>query len=291
MPPSPPDEATVMSPNRTLIANNRNLKHLLEPVSKIEVRTVFESICEDAKMISDNDPAMQSSFELVLYLGLWAVIVYRVANYLYTQYNWRFLAKLMSLFARIITGVEIHPAATIGPGLFIDHGCGVVIGETAVVGRNVILFHGCTLGGTGKECGKRHPTIGDRVVIGAGAKILGNITLGSDVKVGAGSVVVKSAPDNCTIVGVPGRCIPNKTVVQEEPREEHKENLPDVDGQAIRALYKRNIRLENDLEKLRQKLPDYSTVLHHSPEKTESAEVYLKLLMTDGDNMIYADGI
>jgi serine O-acetyltransferase len=260
-------------------------------VSKTSLAQVWDSIKQDTYTIRGNDPALKHSCELVLYLGLWAVIVYRLSNYIYNEYNLHFTAKILSLFIRIITGIEIHPAAQIGPGLFIDHGCGVVIGETAVIGSNCILFHGCTLGGTGKEWGKRHPTIGDNVVIGAGAKILGNITLGDNVKVGAGSVVVKSSPSDGTIIGIPGRFIPNKRDIYVET-DIHHDNMPDVDGSAIRALYRRNIKLANDLSNLKSHMPEISA--ETSPQQTLSEisdEQCLALLTADRDVMEYADGI
>jgi serine O-acetyltransferase len=143
---------------------------------------------------------------VVTYPGVHAVAMHRVAHAL-----WRarvpFLPRLLSQWSRFLTGIEIHPGATIGRGFFIDHGMGVVIGETTVIGDNVTLYQGVTLGGTGRETGKRHPTLGDDVVVGCGARVLGNITIGNDVRIGAGSVVVRSVPDDCTVVGVPGRIV------------------------------------------------------------------------------------
>jgi serine O-acetyltransferase len=279
-----------MGGSARLLAKNVNASH--EKIRNlIPFSQVISNIREDANMVTENDPALKYTYELVLYLGLWAVITYRFANYIYMHYDLHFAAKLMLLIARILTGVEIHPAANIGPGLFIDHGCGVVIGETAIIGSNCILFHGCTLGGTGKELGKRHPTIGDRVVVGAGAKVLGNITLGNDVKIGAGSVVVKSATDNCTIVGIPGRAIPRDTADEREMI--RKEQIPDVDAQAIRALYRRNLQLENDLADLREQFPEIASS-PLKPKKTEmeiSDELYLSLLTHRDNMMLFADGI
>jgi serine O-acetyltransferase len=170
---------------------------------------VFQNIKEDVNMIVENDSALKSRFEVVLYLGLWATCTYRIANYLYLRYHLKILPKLLTVAAQIITGVEIHHAAKIGPGLFIDHATGVVVGETSEIGSNCILFHGSTLGATGLEHGKRHPTLGNRVFVGAGAKILGNITIGDNCRVGAGSVVLKDVPPNCTVVGVPGKIKPH----------------------------------------------------------------------------------
>lgn len=157
--------------------------------------------------IKREDPAAKSSLEIVLcYAGLHAVWIHRSAHWLYRHKRY-VLARLISQVARVFTGIEIHPGAKIGQRLFIDHGTGVVIGETAEIGDDVLLYQGVTLGGTGNERGKRHPTVGNRVVIGTGSAILGNIKLGDDVKVGAGSVVVHSVPDGCTVVGIPARVV------------------------------------------------------------------------------------
>jgi serine O-acetyltransferase len=155
--------------------------------------------------IFDRDPAARNSLEVVLlYSGLHAVVYHRFAHAL-TKARVPLIPRLVSQMARFLTGIEIHPGAEIGEGLFIDHGMGVVIGETTVVGNNVTLYQGVTLGGTGKEKGKRHPNIGDNVVIGTGAKILGNITIGANSYIGANAVVLKDVPPNATVVGVPGR--------------------------------------------------------------------------------------
>ncbi len=157
--------------------------------------------------IKREDPAAKSSLEILLcYSGLHAVLLHRVAHWLYRHKRY-VVARCISQGARILTGIEIHPGAKIGQRLFIDHGTGVVIGETAEVGDDVLLYQGVTLGGTGNERGKRHPTVGNRVVIGTGAAILGSIKLGDDVKVGAGSVVVHSVPEGCTVVGIPARVV------------------------------------------------------------------------------------
>jgi len=160
---------------------------------------------DEVRATRDRDPAARSSFEiLLLYPGLHAVITYRITNFLF-RHHVLFFPRMISQFSRWLTGIEIHPGAKIGHGLFIDHGMGVVIGETTIVGNNVTLFQGVTLGGTGKETGKRHPTLGDNIVVGAGAKVLGNIAVGSNSYVGANAVVLKDVPENTTIVGVPGR--------------------------------------------------------------------------------------
>jgi serine O-acetyltransferase len=160
---------------------------------------------DEIKAAKERDPAAKSSLEIVfLYSGLHAIIFYRIANLLF-RFKVPLIPRFISQFAKFITGIEIHPGAKIGRGLFIDHGLGVVVGETSIIGNNVTLFQGVTLGGTGKERGKRHPTIGNNVVIGAGAKVLGNIIIGDNSYIGANAVVIKSIPPNATVVGVPGR--------------------------------------------------------------------------------------
>ncbi len=161
----------------------------------------------DVKAILTRDPAARNALEVMLcYPSFWANLFHRMANALW-RHHLKLLARVLSQFSRFVTGIEIHPGAAIGPGLFIDHGSGVVIGETSVLGRDVTLYQGVTLGGTGKDTGKRHPTLGDRVVVGSGAKILGPFTVGDDAKIGAGAVVLKEVPERCTVVGNPGRIV------------------------------------------------------------------------------------
>ncbi|NPV80593.1 MAG: serine O-acetyltransferase [Firmicutes bacterium] len=168
---------------------------------------MIEQVRQDIRAVMDRDPAAKSVFEVLLcYPGLHALWIHRIAHFLYMRRMF-LLARLLSQFARWLTGIEIHPGARIGKGFFIDHGMGVVIGETAEIGDNVTLYQGVTLGGTGKEKGKRHPTIGNNVMISAGAKVLGSITIGDNCKIGAGAVVIKSVPPGCTVVGVPGRIV------------------------------------------------------------------------------------
>lgn len=165
------------------------------------------SLREHIQTIKREDPAAKSSLEILLcYPGLHALAFHRASHFLY-RHRWFVPARMLSQFARWLTGIEIHPGAKIGKRLFIDHGMGVVIGETAEIGDDVLLYQGVTLGGTGNQRGKRHPTLGNRVVVGTGAAVLGNIILGNDVKVGAGSVVVHSVPDGATVVGIPGRVV------------------------------------------------------------------------------------
>lgn len=167
----------------------------------------FKDVREDIRAVLEQDPAARNSFEvLVCYPGIWSVILHRPAHFLY-RHNMKLLARIISQIARWFTGIEIHPGAVIGRRCFIDHGMAVVIGETTEIGDDVTIYQGVTLGGTGKDTGKRHPTIGDHVVISSGAKVLGPFKVGNNVKIGAGSVVLKEIPDNCTVVGIPGAIV------------------------------------------------------------------------------------
>jgi len=166
-------------------------------------------VFEDIRAVFERDPAARSIWEVLLYPGLHAIFWHRIAHFLY-QHRFFFIARLISQIVRFFTGIEIHPGAKIGKGFFIDHGMGVVIGETTEIGDNVTLFQGVTLGGTGKEKGKRHPTIGNNVTIAAGAKVLGNIKIGDNVNIGAGSVVIRDVPSYSTVVGVPGRVVKHR---------------------------------------------------------------------------------
>ena len=182
--------------------------------SKIALVRGIKRVIDDINNIKDKDPAAKSLFEIILlYPGFHALLSYRIANKL-KKWKIPFIPRLISQLARFFTGIEIHPGATIGEKFFIDHGMGVVIGETTIIGDNVLIYQGVTLGGTGKDQGKRHPTIGDRVTIGAGAKVLGNITIGSDSNIGAGSVVIDDVPEHSTVVGIPGRITRQRFFVQ-----------------------------------------------------------------------------
>ena len=168
---------------------------------------MFAQIKEDLNAIMLRDPAAKSRLEAALcYPGLHAIWLHRIAHSLYTK-GWIVLPRMINTFSRFLTGIDIHPGAKLGPGLFIDHGMGLVIGETAELGSNVTLYQGVTLGGTGKETGKRHPTIGDNVVVSSGAKILGSFTVGANSKIGSGSVVLHEVPPNSVVVGIPGRVV------------------------------------------------------------------------------------
>jgi serine O-acetyltransferase len=208
---------------------------------------MFGAIREQIETIFRRDPAARSVIEIVLcYPGFHAILLHRAAHRLYRG-GWFTLARMVSQLSRTLTGIEIHPGARIGRRFFIDHGMGVVIGETSEIGDDVLVYQGVTLGGTGKDTGKRHPTVGHGVVIGTGAKILGNIRIGDFVKVGAGSVVVRPVPDHCTVVGVPGRIVGNLDAGA-EPLEHGK--LPDPQGQAIDDLSRRVSQLEAELRAL-----------------------------------------
>jgi len=210
---------------------------------------MFRQIREQIQTIFQEDPAAKSVLEIVLcYPGFHAILLHRLSHRLY---RWKvpILPRFLSQVGRFFTGIEIHPGARIGRRFFIDHGMGVVIGETAEIGDDVLLYQSVTLGGTGKECGKRHPTIGNHVVIGAGAKVLGNITIGNHVKIGANSVVIRSVPDHSTVVGIPGRIVRGRGDVE---RDLDHGRLPDPQGQAVEDLARRIERLEQELERARQ---------------------------------------
>jgi serine O-acetyltransferase len=208
---------------------------------------VLKAIREDLRAVFDRDPAATSWLEVVLtYAGFHAVMAYRVSHWLKTH-RVPFLPRFISQAARMLTGIEIHPSATIGSGFFIDHGMGVVIGETAEIGDYVTLFQGVTLGGTGKERGKRHPTLGSHVVVGAGAKILGGITVGDNVKIGANSVVLKNVSANSTVIGVPARVIKTQGERLPDATMDHI-NLPDPISDRLMALEQELIELRKKLE-------------------------------------------
>src|ERR1700691_5261302 len=201
---------------------------------------MFRAIREQIDTVFKRDPAARSVLEIVLcYPGFHAILLHRIAHRLYRG-GWFTMGRVVSYVSLILTGIEIHPGARIGRRFFIDHGMGVVIGETAEIGDDVLLYQGVTLGGTGNEKGKRHPTLGNRVVVGAGAKVLGGIRIGDDVKIGAGTVVVRPVPDNSTVVGIPGRSVRTRGgggVL------EHG-TLPDPEGQALEDLAQRVSELE-----------------------------------------------
>jgi len=210
---------------------------------------MLKTLHRDIQSVFDRDPAARSVLEVLLcYPGLYAVWGYRLSHWLW-RHRLKLLGRYVSQIMRWFTGIEIHPGATIGPGLFIDHGMGVVIGETAELGEEVTLYHTVTLGGTSLQKGKRHPTLGDRVTVGAGAKILGPIVIGSDSRVGANAVVVKSVPSNSVVVGVPGQIIARSKphTAKDRPDLEHS-LLPDLVGVTLQSLIARVDELERRVD-------------------------------------------
>jgi serine O-acetyltransferase len=206
---------------------------------------VLNALIADFKIIFERDPAARNWLEVLFcYPGLQALWLHRLAHWLYNL-GLPFIPRLISHLSRFVTGIEIHPGAQIGRGVFIDHGMGVVIGETTIIGDYALIYQGVTLGGTGKESGKRHPTLGENVVVGTGAKVLGNIQLGNNARIGAGSVVLRDVPADCTVVGVPGRVV-HRSGERVDPLEHGR--LPDSEAQVIRALVDRIEFLEQQLQ-------------------------------------------
>ncbi len=234
---------------------------------------MFERLKQDVRVVFERDPAARSVLEVVFcYPGLHVIWFHRLAHWLYNR-GWVLLPRLISNLARLLTGIEIHPGAKIGEGLFIDHGMGVVIGETAEIGANVTLYQGVTLGGTGKEKGKRHPTIGDNVVIATGAKVLGSFKVGNNSKIGAGSVVLAEVPPNSTVVGIPG-----KVVVKDGHKVpdgqfadvdlEHG-TLPDPEGEMLFCLQRHLNRLERRVIQLEEELKTHDLKSIQQPDQTK----------------------
>lgn len=204
----------------------------------------FKEIREDIQTVLQKDPAARNSFEVLLcYPGVWALIFHKPAHWFY-NHNLKLIARIISQVTRWFTGIEIHPGAKIGRRCFIDHGMAVVIGETTEVGDDVTIYQGATLGGTGKDTGKRHPTIGDRVIVSSGAKVLGPFKVGNDVKIGAGSVVLKEVPDGCTVVGIPGTIVKRSKPTNEDL---NQVDLPDPIAVEMECLRRRIVMLENKL--------------------------------------------
>ncbi|HHP7245721.1 MAG TPA: serine O-acetyltransferase, partial [Elainellaceae cyanobacterium] len=209
---------------------------------------MLSNLIADFRIIFERDPAARNWLEVLFcYPGLQALILHRFSHRLY-QLRLPLIPRLMSHIARFLTGIEIHPGAQVGRGVCIDHGMGVVIGETAIIGDYCLIYQGVTLGGTGKESGKRHPTLGANVVVGAGAKVLGNLQIGDNVRIGAGSVVLRDVPSDCTVVGVPGRIV-YRSGERVDPLEHGR--LPDSEAQVIRTLVDRIESLERELENLK----------------------------------------
>ena len=225
------------------------------------LKTLLGTLNADFKIIFDRDPAARNWLEVLFcYPGLQALLLHRLAHRLY-RLKVPFVPRLISHIARFLTGIEIHPGAQVGQGVFIDHGMGVVIGETAIVGNYALIYQGVTLGGTGKEGGKRHPTLGENVVVGAGAKVLGNLQIGDNVRIGAGSVVLRDVPPDCTVVGVPGRVV-YRSGVRVNPLDHG--HLPDSEAQVIRALLDRIESLEQQVQVLQQVSTSNSQLLEET---------------------------
>lgn len=237
---------------------------------------MFARLKKDIRVVFERDPAAKSVWEVIFcYQGLHAIWFHRLSHFLYKR-DFVLLPRMISNFARFLTGIEIHPGATIGEGLFIDHGTGIVIGETAEIGKNVTLYQGVTLGGTGKEKGKRHPTIGNNVVVATGAKVLGSFKVGDHAKIGAGSVVLKEVPANSTVVGIPGKVVlmhgkkvrtesedkVAEAIVDEKSRELAEEcdvdlahgNLPDPEAEMFQCMQRNLQRLEQRIQHLEKEL-------------------------------------
>lgn len=211
---------------------------------------LIDFVKDEIAVVRDRDPAIHSNLEVFLYPSFHAIIRYRLAHKLYEKKHY-FLARWISQRAAHVTGIEIHPGAQIGKGLFIDHGHGVIIGETTVIGDNCTLYQGVTLGGNGKEKGKRHPTIGNNVMVSAGAKVLGSFTIGDNVKIGAGSVVINAVPSNSTVVGVPGRVV-KRNNVRLPQQDLVQTDLPDPVKQDLQQLREEQEQLRADYEKLKK---------------------------------------
>lgn len=215
---------------------------------------IIKRIKNEIAIVKERDPAIHNSMEVLLYPSFKVMLHYRLAHKLYNRKMY-FLARYVSQRGARKTGIEIHPGATIGDGLFIDHGNGVIIGETTIIGNNVTLYQGVTLGGTGKEHGKRHPTICDNVMISAGAKVLGSFTVGENSKIGAGSVVLEEVPPNCTVVGVPGRIVKRDNIAI--PRDTMDQvHLPDPVKEDINRLQSANVQLLEKLEALEAQMAE-----------------------------------
>lgn len=212
---------------------------------------MFRTVREQIDTIFREDPAAKSVLEIFLcYPGFHAILLHRLAHKLY-RWNVPLAPRVISQLSRWLTGIEIHPGAQVGRRFFIDHGMGVVIGQTTVIGDDCLIYQGVTLGGTGKEKGKRHPTLGNRVIVGTGAKVLGNITIGDSTRIGAGSVVLKNVPPHSTVVGIPGRVVRTYSRADEEPLEHGR--LPDPTGQAMEDLARRVELLEALVRDLAEK--------------------------------------
>jgi len=217
---------------------------------------MWKKMKQDIEAVFERDPAARSTLEVVLtYSGVHAIWAHRIAHSLYKR-KFFFLARIISQISRFLTGIEIHPGAKIGKRLFIDHGMGVVIGETCEIGDNVTIFQGVTLGGTGKEKGKRHPTIEDHVIIATGAKVLGSFTIGAHSKIGAGSVVLQEVPPHSTVVGIPGRVVKQNGHKVSDPLDHT--NLPDPDSDLLKRMQEELEKLRAEIEQLKEEKKQYA---------------------------------
>jgi len=228
----------------------------------MEGKCMFQNMREDIDVIFEQDPAARSRFEVILtYSGLHAIWAHRIAHALHKR-KFFFLARVVSQTSRFFTGIEIHPGAKIGKRLFIDHGMAVVIGETCEIGDNVTIYQGVTLGGTGKDKGKRHPTVKDNALISSGAKVLGDITIGENAKIGAGSVVLQDVPNNSTVVGIPGRIVVQDGM--KVKKDLNHANLPDPVADRLKEMQTTIEKLNSEIEELKkersQKQHDYSNL-------------------------------
>lgn len=227
---------------------------------------MFARIKKDIRVVFERDPAAKSVLEVLLcYPGLHAIWLHRISHYLFTKYGWVLVPRLICYFNRVLTGVDIHPGAMIGEGLFIDHATGVVIGETCIIGSNVTLYQGVTLGGTGKEKGKRHPTIGNNVVVASGAKVLGSFTVGDNSKIGAGSVVLREVPPNSTVVGIPGKIVWHEGKKVGRMGEEvegidlQHDDLPDPVAEMLLCMQRNIQRMEARVSQLEKELKQHES--------------------------------
>lgn len=234
----------------------------------------FQIILEDIQAILRNDPAAHNRLEVMLYPGLQAITLHRLTHRLWAA-GIPFVPRLLSQVGRFITGIEIHPGAQIGRGFFVDHGMGVVIGETAIVGDHVTLYQGVTLGGTGKQIGKRHPTLGNDIVVGVGAKVLGAITIGDGARIGAGAVVVKDVPPHSTAIGIPARIVQTRDPVTGTLR--RVEQLPDPEGAMINALRTKLLEIESRLHELEDEASRHHAEHHQLPSWAIPDEIFAGL--------------
>ena len=246
------------------------------------MRTFIALLRADIAAIFRNDPAATSLAEVLLYPGLHAIVNHRIANAL-----WRlrvpFVPRMISQWSRFVTGIEIHPGATIGSGFFIDHGMGTVIGETAEIGDNVMLYQGVTLGGTGKQLGKRHPTLQDGVIVGVGASVLGAITIGGGARIGGGAVVVKDVPPFSTAIGIPARIVATRDPITGETR--RVEELPDPEGDMLRDLRDRLLQIEQRYDELAAQTSAH-THHHHLLPDTLHSDVWKQLEHADDEQIV-----